>query len=99
MPREGMCEIRDMQLTLSYVPRYPSEVGRAKEEHEVWHMLRINGYPVLMRSDAHSIWQREGKLYDYGILMKGHEPSIKDLYQDKNAGWADPFVHGPNKPF
>lgn len=98
MPREGKCEVRDSQLILTYSPRYAGHFGRNRKEEDIWHLLRINGCPVLMRPDAFSTWQKEGKLYDYGILMKGRSPSIKELYQDNDGGWGDPFVHGPNKP-
>jgi hypothetical protein len=72
-------------------------------------MAQINGRAVLMRDDAYAVYQKEGKLYDYGILIKVSDepglltdlkkvehPSIKLLYANPNGPWADPFVNGPN---
>ena len=69
----------------------------------------INGHVVLFRDDALKQFELNNKLYDYGLLVKisddsdsiddlanAPHPSIRDLYEDKNSEWNDPFVHGPN---
>ena len=71
--------------------------------------LEINGHVVLMREDALKQYKENNKLYDYGILIKISDdptsaqdltrvkhPSIRILYENKNADWNDPFLHGPN---
>jgi len=72
-------------------------------------LARIQGHVVLMRTDAWGMYQKSGKLYDYGIFIKVEagadpalrletvtHPSIKLLYSDPSKPWQDPFVHGPN---
>ncbi|WP_147868527.1 hypothetical protein [Stieleria maiorica] len=73
--------------------------------------VQIGGRTVLLQDDAYSEFQRSGKLYDYGILIKvtnksgfqidyrkAPHLSIKTLSMPPTAPWKDPFVHGPNEP-
>jgi hypothetical protein len=76
---------------------------------ERYTLLTINGQTVLLRDDALAAFEKENKLYDYGILMKVSDDqglidlesvehrSIKVLYQTSTKPWRDPFVHGPNE--
>lgn len=72
--------------------------------------VTIQGHAVLMRDDALQAFRAQNRLYDYGILMKvldksdlfldlgtAQHQSIKVLYVNATAPWADPFVHGPNQ--
>ena len=65
----------------------------------------VNGHAVLWRSDGNSIWERQHKIYDYGVLIKvasrgsqAESPSVRVLYDEqmrkKVKVWRDPFVHG-----
>jgi hypothetical protein len=66
----------------------------------------INGVPVLWRMESKRIWERQHKIYDYGVLIRvaakgsdAESPSIRVLYdaemRKKHKEWRDPFVHGP----
>ncbi len=72
--------------------------------------VAVNGNVTLMRDDAYRGFNTQGKLYDYGVLIKIAEKadvlldlsdvehkSIKVLYNDKTKPWKDPFVNGPNE--
>jgi hypothetical protein len=71
--------------------------------------MTIRGRTVLLRDDALNAYQKQDRLYDYGILIKVDEgrdfvpslddvrhESIKALYRDPAKPWKDPFVGGPN---
>lgn len=71
-----------------------------------WKVTRIQGIPVMLRSDALLAWEKHKRLYDYGILIKVSDtpaqaphvnrPTIRLLYENPDAEWHDPFVHGSN---
>ena len=74
-----------------------------------WFPDVINGVPVLFRDDALKIWREQGRLYDYGILIKApsadlsddsaERPSITVLYDEEMKkrleDRKDPDVRGP----
>ena len=111
--RDGACIIEGDQI-------YISEGWGLKRGDEVmvygalerYTRVEINERVVLMRDGAYSAYKKEGKLYDYGVLIKvGDDPSnkggvswkgaahesIKVLYADPTKPWKDSFVHGPNE--
>jgi hypothetical protein len=66
----------------------------------------VNGIPVLWRLESKRIWEREHKIYDYGVLIRvvangadAMSPSVSVLYDREmrktHKEWRDPFVHGP----
>ena len=66
----------------------------------------LNGNLVLWTLDSKQIWERQHKIYDYGVLIRvasggadAESPSVRVLYdagmRKKHKEWRDPFVHGP----
>jgi hypothetical protein len=64
----------------------------------------LNGHSVLWTPDSKRIWERQHKIYDYGVLIRvpasgADAPSVRVLYdaemRKKHKEWRDPFVHGP----
>ena len=66
----------------------------------------VNGVSVLWQLESKRIWERQHKIYDYGVLIRvaargadAESPSIRVLYdaemRKKQKQWRDPFVHGP----
>jgi hypothetical protein len=66
----------------------------------------VNGHSVLWTLDSRRIWERQRKIYDYGVLIRvasrgadAESPSVRVLYDaamlKKHKEWRDPFVHGP----
>ncbi|MEM9826868.1 MAG: hypothetical protein AAF958_09780 [Planctomycetota bacterium] len=73
--------------------------------------IEIDGKVVLLRDDALEAYEKEKKLYGYGVLIRVADypgmfgmldfdrvkhPSIKSLYKDKTKGTSDPFTSGLN---
>ena len=100
------------ELTITERYEFRSDDGTLYDplEHQTKYTRRkINGHIVLLRDDALKQFERNNKLYDYGVLVKisdDHDsiddlstaphPSIRDLYENPDSGWNDPFVHGAN---
>jgi hypothetical protein len=66
----------------------------------------VNGHSVLWTLSSKRMWERQHKIYDYGVLIRvadrgsdAESPSVGVLYDAKMRKrikeWRDPFVHGP----
>jgi hypothetical protein len=82
-----------------------SRITFSSEDVDARYIDTINGHSVLWTLDSKRIWDRQHKIYDYGVLIRvashgsdADSPSIRVLYdarmRKRIKEWRDPFVHG-----
>jgi hypothetical protein len=101
-PLRGTFKVNDHRITFSTEhvdPRYPENV-------DTKYLDTVNGHSVLWTLSSKRIWERQHKIYDYGVLIRvadrgsdAESPSVRVLYdatmRKRIKEWRDPYVHGP----
>jgi hypothetical protein len=93
-PIRGMFRVEGCRVTFS-----SEDVGER-------YVDTVNSHAVLWTPGSKRIWERQHKIYDYGVLIRvqssgsdPESPSVRVLYDaamlKKHKEWRDPFVHGP----
>ena len=96
-------------------PKYPIrgsfrvdglKITFSSEEVDPRYIDTLNGHSILWTLSSRRIWQRQHKIYDYGVLIRvadrgsdAESPSVRVLYDAQTRKrikeWRDPYVHGP----